>query len=188
MGGIRNMARASTVTRQLSDEERQSIDATNQQLLGQQSGLVNTLVPAYQNMLANPGYTQAQQAAITGASQGAAASAFNSLAQNATDQVARTNNSAGYSDLLDQLARQQAQQQSTLAQQNQVTFANRAQQDQLNALQGLSGLYGVDSNLLARTLGIPAQLLDVRQRADGSTSAGVKLGFGPVGLSFGTSS
>ena len=49
------MARASTVTRQLSDEERQSIDATNQQLLGQQSGLVNTLVPAYQNMLANPG-------------------------------------------------------------------------------------------------------------------------------------
>ncbi len=182
------MARASTVTRQLSDEERQSIDATNQQLLAQQSDLSNTLAPAYQNMLANPGYTQAQQAAITGASQGAAGSAFDALAQNASEREARTNNSAGYNDSLDQLARDQAQQQASLAQQNQVTFANRSQQDQLSALQGLSGLYGVDSNLLARTLGIPAQLLDVRQRADGSTSGGVKLGFGPVGLSFGTNS
>jgi hypothetical protein len=182
------MARASTVTRQLSDEERQSIDATNQQLMAQQTDLSNTVTSAYQNMLANPGYTQSQQAAITGATQGADASAFDALAQNATESVARTNNSSGYNDTLDQLARDQAQQQSTLAQQNQVTFANRAQQDQLNALQGLSGLYGVDSNLLARTLGIPAQLLDVRQRADGSTSGGVKLGFGPVGLSFGSNS
>jgi hypothetical protein len=33
------------------------------------------------------------------------------------------------------------------------------------ALQGLSGLYGVDSNLLGRTLGIPSQLLSVRANA-----------------------
>jgi hypothetical protein len=32
----------------------------------------------------------------------------------------------------------------------------------MSALQGLSGLYGVDSNLLGRTLGIPSQLLGVR--------------------------
>ena len=182
------MARASTVTRQLSDEERQSIDATNQQLLSQQSDLTNTLTPAYQNLLANPGYTQSQLAAITGVTQGAAGSAFDALAQNATDRVARTNNSAGYNDTLDQLARDQSQQQASLAQQNQVTFANRAQQNQLSALQGLSGLYGVDSNLLARTLGIPSQLLDVRQRADGATTSGFKVGFGPVGLSFGSNS
>jgi len=33
------------------------------------------------------------------------------------------------------------------------------------ALQGLSGLFGVDSNLLGRTLGIPAQLLNVDANA-----------------------
>ncbi len=93
------MARASTVTRQLSDEERQSIDATNQQLMAQQTDLSNTVTSAYQNMLANPGYTQSQQAAITGATQGADASAFDALAQNATESVARTNNSAGTTTL-----------------------------------------------------------------------------------------
>ena len=33
------------------------------------------------------------------------------------------------------------------------------------ALQGLSGLFGVDTNLLGRTLGIPSQLLSVRANA-----------------------
>ena len=33
------------------------------------------------------------------------------------------------------------------------------------ALQGLSGLFGVDTNLLGRTLGIPAELLNVRAQA-----------------------
>jgi hypothetical protein len=181
------MSRASAQTRQLTDEERSSIDATNQALLGQQSSLANTVMPAYQNELSNPGYTQAQQAAITGATQGALGGAFNSLAQSAANQVARTNNSAGFSDTLDQLARQQAQQQATSAQQNQVAFANNAQQQQAQALQGLAGLYGVDANMLSRTLGIPAELLGVRQRADGSTSVSGKVGFGPVSLGFSSS-
>jgi len=179
------MSRASTQTRQLTDSERASIDATNQQLLGAQSDLQNTILPAYQNLLSNPGYTQAQQTAITGASQGAAASAFDALAQRAAERMARTRNSAGFSDALDQLARDHAQQQATTAQQNQFAFANKSQQDQSAALQGLSGLYGVDSSLLGRTLGIPAELLGVRQRADGTSSASARIGFGPIGLSFG---
>ncbi|HET9402522.1 MAG TPA: hypothetical protein VFO34_16375 [Candidatus Acidoferrales bacterium] len=179
------MARASTQTRQLTDVERASIDATNQQLLSQQADLENTIAPAYQNLLSNPGYTQAQQAAITGASEGALSSAFSSLAQNASNRLARTRNSAGYADSLDQLARDQAQQSAATAQQNQIAFANKAQQNRLTALQGLSGLYGVDANLLGRTLGIPAELLGVRQRADGSSSASARIGFGPIGLSFG---
>ncbi len=75
--------------------------------------------------------------------------------------LARTNNSAGYGDMLDALARQQGQQTSSLAQQNQLAFANQSKQDQLTALQGLSGLYGVNSSLLGRTLGIPSELLNV---------------------------
>ena len=40
------------------------------------------------------------------------------------------------------------------------------------ALQGLSGLFGVDSNLLGRTLGIPAELLNVRANASRNTGGG----------------
>jgi hypothetical protein len=48
------------------------------------------------------------------------------------------------------------------------------------ALQGLSGLYGMDTNLLGRTLGIPSQLLSVRANASRPsgffTSLGSSLG------------
>ena len=40
------------------------------------------------------------------------------------------------------------------------------------ALQGLSGLFGVDSNLLGRTLGIPAELLNVRNNASRTSGNG----------------
>ncbi|MGH9595052.1 MAG: hypothetical protein ACRD5L_18310 [Bryobacteraceae bacterium] len=179
------MARASSQTAQYTDQERAAINATNQQLLAQQAGLGNTATAGYQNMLANPGYTQAQQAAITGATQGSLASAFDALSQRAANRVARTNNSAGFSDSLDQLARSQGQQQASAAQQNQIAFANNAQDQQSRALAGLSGLYGVDANMLSRTLGIPAQLLDARARVTPGSPSSFHLGFGPVGLNIG---
>jgi hypothetical protein len=65
----------------------------------------------------------------------------------------------------DDLARQKGIAEGNQAQQNQLAFSNIAFQRQMAALQGLSGLYGVDSNLLGRTLGIPSQLLSVRANA-----------------------
>jgi hypothetical protein len=146
-------------TAQMTDQQIASTNAINQQLYSQSQSLANTAASGYQNLLANPGYTTAQQSAITNQSMGALASTFASLAQSAANRVARTRNSAGYGSLLDSLAQQQGQQTSSLAQQNQLAFANQSKQDQLTALQGLSGLYGVDTSLLGRTLGIPAQLL-----------------------------
>jgi hypothetical protein len=84
---------------------------------------------------------------------------------------------------MDSLARTQGQDQANLAQQNQIAFGNSSRSDTLSALSGLSGLYGTDSTLLGRALGIPASLLDASARnAQGS---GFRLGFGPGGLSFG---
>jgi hypothetical protein len=179
------MSRASTQTINDLNQERSGIDATNQQLLAQQAGVGNTAISGYQNMLANPGYTQSQQAAITGATQGALGSAFSALAQRAANQTARTNNSAGFSDTLDQLARTQGQQQAGAAQSNQIAFANNAQQQQSQALSGLSGLYGIDSNMLSRTLGIPSELLSTQARLTPVSASSLKLGFGPVGLNLG---
>jgi predicted alpha/beta hydrolase len=159
-------------------------NATNQQLLNQNTSLFNQITPAYQNLLANPGYTSAQQAAILGQSMGALGSTFNALQNNAANRAARTNNAAGYNDLLDQLARQYGTSSANVAQQAQVAFANKAQSDQLAALQGLSGIYGTDSSLLGRAMGIPSDLLGVLQRASQPTNS-FKLGFGPGGISLG---
>ncbi len=156
---------AQAQTQNLTDQQLSSINALNQGFLGQQQQLGGILTPQYQSILNNPGLSPAQQAAVTSQSQGSIASAFDSLQQSAANRVARTNNSAGFSALTDELARQKGVAEGNQSAQNQLSFDNTAFSRQMAALQGLSGLYGVDSNLLGRTLGIPAQLLNVRANA-----------------------
>ena len=156
---------AQTQTRNLTDQQLASINALNPQFLNQQQQTGDTLNSQFQSILNNPGLSPADKAAVTGQSQGAISSAFDSLAQSAANRLARTNNSAGFSELTDELARQKAVAEGNQAQQNQLAFTNTAFQRQMAALQGLSGLFGVDTNLLGRTLGIPSQLLSVRANA-----------------------
>ena len=152
-------------TRQLTDDQLASINSLNQQLLGQQQQLGSSLIPQFQNIAANPGLSDADKAAVTSQSQGSLASAFDSLQQSAQNRVARTRNSAGFGELADDLARQKGIAEAGQTQQNQLAFSNTAFQRQMAALQGLSGLYGVDTNLLGRTLGIPSELLNTRANA-----------------------
>ena len=172
---------AQAQTQALTDQQLNQTNALNQQLLGQQQSLANLIAPQFQNIANNPGFSAADKAAITGQSQGALASAFDSLQQAAANRVARTGNTAGFSELTDDLARQKATQEANLAQQNQLNFSDTAFQRQMAALQGLSGLYGVDTNLLGRTLGIPSELLNVR--ANASRPSGF---FSSLGSSFGS--
>lgn len=172
---------AQSQTRQMIDQQLAQQNAFNNQLFSTGQALGTQAAAGYQNLLANPGYTGAEKSAITNLSQSALSSAFNALAQNAANRAARTRNSAGYGELIDDLARRQGQQQANLAQQNQITFANAAHSDILSALSGLSGLYGTDTSLLGRAIGIPAQLLDARARA--SSGKAFSFGFGPSGLS-----
>jgi hypothetical protein len=155
---------AQAQTQQMIDQQLTQQNAMNQQLYSSGQALGSQAAAGYQNLLANPGYSPAEQSAITNLSQSALSSAFNALAQNAANRVARTRNSAGYGDLIDSLARTQGQQQANLAQQDQIAFANAARSGTLSALSGLSGLYGTDTSLLGRALGIPAQLLDASVR------------------------
>src|SRR3984957_18610010 len=105
---------ATQQTMDLTNQQLATQNAMNTALYGQNTSLEDTVAGGYQNLLANPGYTQAQQTAITGQSMGALASTFAALAASAANHVARTNNSAGYGDLLDSLARQQGQQTASL--------------------------------------------------------------------------
>src|SRR5216684_1272074 len=163
---------AQAQTRQLTDEQLASINALNQQLLGNQQQVGNLLLPQFQSILNNPGLSAADKAAVTGQSQGSLASAFDALQQSAQNRLARTRNSAGFADLTDELARQKGIAEAGQAQKNQLAFSNTAFQRQMAALQGLSGLFGVDTNLLGRTLGIPAELLNTRANASRSSGGG----------------
>ena len=174
---------AQAQTQQMIDQQLSQQNAQNQQIYGSSQALGSQAAGGYQNLLANPGYSPAQQSAISNLSQSALSSSFNALAQNAANRTARTRNSAGYGELIDSLARTQGQDQANLAQQNQLAFANASRSDTRAALAGLSGLYGTDTGLLGRALGIPAQLLDARAR--NAASSGFSLGLGPGGLSFG---
>jgi hypothetical protein len=153
------------VPSELTDQQLAGINALNQQLLGNQQQLGNSLVPQFQSIANNPGLSPADKAAVTAQSQGALGSAFDALQQSAANRVARTRNAAGFADLADNLARQKGIAEGNQAQQNQLAFSNTAFQRQMAALQGLSGLFGVDTNLLGRTLGIPAELLNARANA-----------------------
>jgi len=156
---------AQSQTQKLTDQQLAGVNSLNQQLLGNQQQLGNSLVPQFQSIAANPGLSPADKAAVTANSQGALASAFDSLQQSAANRAARTRNAAGFGDLTDELARQKGIASGNQAQQNQLAFSNTAFQRQMAALQGLSGLFGVDTNLLGRTLGIPAELLNARANA-----------------------
>jgi predicted alpha/beta hydrolase len=165
------------------DQQLAQQNSMNQQIYSNSQGLGSQAAAGYQNLIANPGYTSAEQSAITNASQSALSSAFNALSQNAANQAARTRNSAGYGDLIDSLARTQGQQQANLAQQNQIAFGNAARSDTQAGLSGLSGLYGTDTSLLGKALGVPASLLDAQ--VQNARSSNFQMGFGPSGLSFG---
>jgi hypothetical protein len=156
---------AQAQTQQLTDQQLNSINALNQGFLGQQQQLGGILTPQFQSIAKNPSLSPADKAAVTSNSQGSIASAFDSLQQSAANRAARTRNAAGFGALADDLARQKGIAEGNQAAQNQLAFSNTAFQRQMAALQGLSGLFGVDSNLLGRTLGIPAQLLSVRANA-----------------------
>src|SRR5258708_23698080 len=163
---------AQAQTRQLTDQQLANINAMNQQFLGNQQQAGNLLLPQFQNILNNPGLSAADKAAVTGQSQGSLASAFDSLQQSAQNRLARTRNSAGFTDLAAELSRQKGIAECNQAQRNQLDFTNTAFHRQMASLQGLSGLFGVDTNLLGRTLGIPAELLNVRANASRSNGGG----------------
>jgi hypothetical protein len=180
---------AQATTRNLTDQQLSQTNALNQQLLGQQQQLSSQLAPQYLSQVNNPGYSAADKAAISNASQGALSGTFDALQQSAANRVARTGNSAGFSELTDELARERGRESSAVAGQNQMDFGNTAYQRQMAALQGLSGLYGVDTGLLGRTLGIPSNLLETRANASRNnggffSSLGSSLG-GTLGASAG---
>jgi len=155
----------------MTDQERANIDALNQQFFGQQQQIGSTLLPQYQSILNNPGLSPADKAAVTGQSQGALSSAFDSLQQSAQNRLARTRNSAGFGELTDELARQKGIAEAGQTQKNQLAFTNTAFQRQMAALQGLSASLAWTPISSAARLA-SRELLNVRANASRSNGSG----------------
>ncbi|MGH9702066.1 MAG: hypothetical protein ACRD4K_01730 [Candidatus Acidiferrales bacterium] len=85
-----------------------------------------------------------------------------------------------------QLGRQEAQDLSQQARQNQISFANQKLQQRLAGLQAIGNTYGIDTNLLGKAMGVPAQLLDARARASGSSNNFLGGLFGGIGAGLGS--
>lgn len=170
---------AEQTTRKLTDQQlaqqNQLISQSNQQGTQDRS----LLMPTIQSLLDSQGYTPEQRSAITQQSLGAANTAFDALRQRAANRLAATHNAAGYGDVLAKLGREQAQTDASQSQQNQIAFANQQLKEQLAGLGALGQTYGIDTNLLGRAMGVPAELLSVRQSASsGSSVPGGLFGLG----------
>lgn len=107
---------------------------------------------AIQQMLANPGYTQAEKTATTGATDSGVAGSYDAAAANASNRVARTGNSAGYSSLADSLARGKAQTMATTNAGLQGQFANARMQQQQQGIGDLTSLYGGNQSNITNLL------------------------------------
>jgi hypothetical protein len=172
------MGRSAQHTRNLTDQQlalqNQLIAQSNQQ--GQQDRA--QFMPTITSLLNSQGYTPQQQSAITQQSLGAANTAFDALRERAANRMAATNNSAGYGDTLAQLGREQAQTDASQAQQNQIAFANQQLKEQMAGLSALGQTYGIDTDLLGKAMGVPSELLGVRQRASQTSGSGLGSLFG----------
>ncbi len=114
-------------------------------------------LPVVKEMLSS-GYSPAEQEDILQQGFGAERSALESARQRAGARVARTRNAAGYGELEDELARHEGRTLADLGQQAQIRFADEKQRRREAALRDLSGLYGVDTNLLGGLLGTSGRL------------------------------
>ncbi len=123
-------------TRRLTDQQLSLQNAWNQQLFRRGQSLESTVAAGYRNLLASPGFTDAQKSATTNQSMGALASAFAALASRAANRRARTRNSAGFGDLLGELAREKGRQGASLAQKKPAGLCQPVQAESTHSIAG----------------------------------------------------
>ncbi|GAC1632851.1 MAG: hypothetical protein NVS9B14_06670 [Candidatus Acidiferrum sp.] len=132
-------------TANIADTERTKADAYNAQQQQEQQAARAGLMTQYKDLYKN---------AATSPEVQATAASFGSAEDQLARRAAVTNNSAGVTEGQDQLARDKAQ-----------AMSDAIRKNQMSAISGEAGLYGMDTNLLARSLGIPVEYLNTRQKA-----------------------
>lgn len=152
-----------TYNQQQQQSYGQASDVASQASQNQQA-LLGSAMPGYRAELASPGYTPAEQQAITQATEGSLAGAFGAARSRMADTAARTGNPAGYVAGEEELAREQGQQNAQALGGLEEAFGQARIQGEQNALQGLSGLYGETNPQISSGLGAQSSLVGTQGR------------------------
>jgi hypothetical protein len=175
----KKMARGETKVQQ----QAQQLGAQQQAWIDQQLGARQAAKPGITsgyNSLANWGSPPIENQYEQFATQ-PVSTAMDAASQQAANRLSRTRNAAGFGAEEENLAGQKAAQLGQAGQRGQLAYQDTQLQNRLAGLQGLSSLYGIDTNLLGRMMGLPAQTLGVQEQAAKPTNS---IRFGPLGLSF----
>lgn len=135
------------------------------------NSLYSMAQPAIQNQL-NP--NAQTRASLTQLPMQAANSAFGAAQQNAAQRVAKTNNSAGYSNLSDKLAMDKGKADSTAALEGQQAIQGLQNEGVKNA----SNLYGINQETMAKLYGIGPEWINSQANLNKSKQFSVKTPLG----------
>ena len=111
------------------------------------------LLPQFEKILAAPGYSPQQQAAMRGSALESLGGVFDTLEQALKNRVARSGNAAGFNETLEELGRERARRQTQAAREIEGGFADVGLQERDKALEGLGRIFGIDTGLLSSILG-----------------------------------
>ncbi|HVB35382.1 MAG TPA: hypothetical protein VNJ52_13560 [Patescibacteria group bacterium] len=170
-------------------QQAQQLGAQQQAMIARQMGAGQAAEPGISSgysSLANWGSPQIENQYEQLAMQ-PVSTALDAASQQAASRVSRTHNAAGFGAEEENLAGQRASQLGQAAQRGQLAYQDTQLQNQKTGLQGLSSLYGIDTNLLGRMLGLPTQTLGVQAQAArqpgfwGSLSSSLGGALGKVG-------
>lgn len=162
------------------------------------AGINANLLPFLTRELNNPtGYTQQQTGAQLNAAEAGAGGSTAGLTTEANLAAARNRNSGGFSGALDEAAREKAKALSGISSGIAAKSADLAQQKQQQAANGLSNMYGTDTNAQLKAMGLQNEDLKTAASTYGTGSwmsdltnltkgigsiAGTAAGFGIPGM------
>lgn len=143
----------------------------------QMSGqLFGTTMPAISKMVNNPGYTPAQQSAITTNTVGAATEPYAGAADTAARTAAASRNPAGLDTSLDALAREKSAAADTAANQAQIEIAQDAQQQQQQGISDAGQLFGTTEGTAGKLYNSATPLFGQQQQSPTGQILGSALG------------
>jgi hypothetical protein len=156
------------------------------QALQQGQALQKSILPGYQDIVAHPGYTAGEKAAMGTAAEEGTGAAFGSAQEALARRAAKTRNVAGVGEMADVLARERAKATGETAAGLQQKFADTAFQRKMAGLEGMGQLYGIDQQTLRTMLGMPAEDIGAGARAlePGAQLAAIPGFWGQLGGAF----
>jgi hypothetical protein len=124
-----------------AEQQQNLLNTQAGKFVGNAQNAYGSAMTGYQGILANPGYSAGDKAAISSATLDPIGTSFDSASADLYNRAGRTRNDASLTAGADQLARSKAEMLSGASGRLQETFADRAMSERDRALAGVQGLY-----------------------------------------------